>query len=224
MDLTGIEGLTPEQVEAINSLHQTDVNGLKDKNAELLGKMDTFKGELSAKEQAIEDARKVAADAEIKVLESQGKYEEALSLREKERAELVGKAETETNRVKDLLKQRDLGDIKSSILAGVQESLRPAADAMLNSIANVAYDEAGKALVSIKYADKEFSNTADFMEFAKTDSTWSALLGAPNTQGFDVNNSNAQGAGNASRKTMKADDKAAYIEKHGQDAYLKLPK
>ena len=89
MDLTEIEGLTPEQVEAITALHSQDVEGLKGKNTELLGKFDSFKTELSAKEQAIEDAREAAKQAEITALESQGKYEEAKKLSESQLAKAM---------------------------------------------------------------------------------------------------------------------------------------
>lgn len=224
MDLTGIEGLTTEQVEAITALHSQDVEGLKGKNTELLGKMDGYKGDLTAKEQALEDARKVAADAEIKSLESQGKYEEAKKLNESELAKMVAREQELTKSAQGALKQRDLKDVKFGILSKVQEPLRQAAEALLDKITDVTYDDSKNAIPSIKYADKEFNNTADFLEFAKTDPTFSALLGAPNTQGFDVNKTNAKGFSGVSRSKMSADEKAAFIEKHGQESFLKLPK
>lgn len=215
MDLTEIEGLTPEQVEAISNLHNADIEGLKTKNGELLGKMDSFKGELTTKEQSLEEARKAAADAEIKALESQGKYEEAKKLSESELAKMVAREKELTQKAQDALKQRDLKDVKFSILSKVQDELKAPAEAMLNSITDITYDENGNALTSIKYADKEFSNTADFLEFAQTDSTWSALLGAPMTQGLDVKKSNAKGGGNLSSKPfnqMTMAEKKLYMD------------
>ena len=213
-----VEDLADKSPEDILALVSANEEGLKGKNTELLGKMDGYKGDLTAKEQALEDARKVAADAEIKSLESQGKYEEAKKLNELELAKMVAREQELTKSAQGALKQRDLKDVKFGILSKVQEPLRQAAEALLDKITDVTYDDSKNAIPSIKWAEQEFNNTGDFLEFAKTDATFSALLGAPNTQGFDVNKSNAKGAG-FDAKTAAMD---AAIKSGNTAEYLRL--
>ena len=71
----------------------------------------------------------------------------------------------------------------------------PAAKAMLNQNTTITYSEDGTINKSIRHGDKEFTDTSSFIEFAKTDSTWSSMLKAPNTQGVGANNSVAGKAG-----------------------------
>ena len=195
MDLSTIEGLTEAQISAIQAAHDNDITGLKTKNSELLGKMDSYKGEVSASAQAIEEARQVAVKAEAEKQEALGNYAEAQKLREQERAELVAKADAEAKKAMDMLKQRDLKDVHFDILGKVDSNLAPAAQAMLSGMTDISYDENGQPVVTIKCGDKKFSNTADFLAHAETDATWKAMLKAPDTKGINVHNSNAQGGG-----------------------------
>ena len=215
MDLTGIEGLTEAQIEAITAKHNDDVTGLKNKNTELLGKMDSFKGEMSETAKAIEEARQVAVKAEAEKQEALGNYAEAQKLREQERAELVAKAEGAAKQAQEALKQRDLKDVQSDILSKVREDLKAPAKAMLDTISDIAYDEQGNAKPVIAYAGKRFNSTAEFLEFASTDSTWSAMFEAPKTKGLDVHSSNAQGGVELSGKKlneMTMAEKKAYMK------------
>ena len=203
MDLSNIEGLTEAQISAIQAAHDNDVTGLKSKNSELLGKMDSYKGEATASAQAIEEARQVAVTAEAEKQEALGNYAEAQKLREAERAELVAKADTQAKKAMDMLKQRDLKDIHFDILSKVGENLQAPAQAMLNTMTDISYGENGEITISIRCGEKDFNNTADFLMHAETDATWKAMLKAPDTKGIDVHNSNAQGGGNDSKQTTQ---------------------
>ena len=200
MDLSLIEGLTEAQITAIQAVHDTDVTGLKGKNSELLGKMDSYKSEVTASSLAIEEARQVAVTAEAEKQEALGNYAEAQKLREAERAELVAKANAQADKAQNMLKQRDLKDVHFDILNKVGDNLQAPAQAMLNAMTDINYGENGETNISIKCGDKEFSNTVDFLAHAETDATWKAMLKAPNTQGIKVNNSNAQGGGISGKK------------------------
>ena len=202
MDLSTIEGLDDTQKQAILALHDTDVVGLKDKNSELLGKISENKTAASESEQIVEEARKATVKAKQETLEAQGKYDEAKKLGEEERATLIAKAESETNTVKSLLRERDIGDVRSDILAKVHDNFSPAAKAMLREAMEVEYSEDGKPTVSIRLGDAKLSKT-DFLKQAETDPTWSAMLKAPDTQGTGANNSQgSQGAG--SKETVQS--------------------
>ena len=119
MDLSTIDGLTEEQKQAILAAHEDNITGLKNKNSELLGKVNDSKAVVSEKERIAEEARQAAVKAEEERLLAEGKYNEAQQLREKERAELVAKAESEANAAKEMLKQRDLKDVHFGILSKV---------------------------------------------------------------------------------------------------------
>ncbi len=204
MELSTIEGLTEAQITAIKALHDTDVTGLKDKNTELLGKMDGYKTDAQKNADSIEEARQTAVRAKEAQLLAEGKYEEAQQLRETERADLVATANTEKEKAQNMLKQRDLKDVHFDILNKVGDNLQAPAQAMLNAMTDISYGENGETNVSIKCGDKEFSNTVDFLAHAETDATWQAMLKAPETKGLDVHNSNAQGGGNGNKNSVQS--------------------
>jgi len=207
MDLTGIEGLTEAQITAIQAVHDTDVTGLKNKNTELLGKMDGFKGELTASEQAIEDARKTAVEAEKQKLVAEGKFAEAQKLGEEERTKAIAEANKLTEIAQSALKQRDLSEFHAEMMLSVHDDpiKRIAAQSMIDKNSSVTYDEQGNKTLSMKIGDKEFSNTVDFLAHAETDAIWKAMLKAPETKGLNVHNSNAQGSGtdNANKSALE---------------------
>ncbi len=189
MDLSTIEGLDDTQKQAILALHDTDVVGLKDKNSELLGKISENKTAASESEQIVEEARKATVKAKQETLEAQGKYDEAKKLGEEERATLIAQAESETNTVKSLLRERDIGEVRNDIMQLVSDDpiARIAALAELKEALDVSYDE-GKPTVTIRLGDAKLNKT-DFLKQAETDPTWSAMLKAPDTQGTGANGS-----------------------------------
>lgn len=186
-------GISEEQADAILGLHNEDVNGLKSKNTELLGKFDTFKTDLSEKDKALEDARQVAALAEEAKLKANGDMEGLKKHYEGQLAETTAAMKLQTETAQNALKQRDLSEVYSEIMRGVHENFTPAAQALLAANTEVNYGEDGKAQVTICHGDKEFNSTADFKEFAKTDPTWSAMLKAPDTKGTGATNTNNGG-------------------------------
>jgi len=137
MDLSTIEGLDDTQKQAILALYDTDIVGLKDKNSELLGKISDNKTAASESEQIVEEARKATVKAQQETLEAQGKYAEAKKLGEEERAKLIAQAESETNNVKGLLRERDIGDVRGDILGKVHDNFSSAAKAMLRGAREV---------------------------------------------------------------------------------------
>lgn len=78
--LDKIEGLTPEQQEAINKL----AGGLISKKTELEEKLSKAKGSLSAEESAQEKLAALEANIERERLESKENYQGALTLKEQE--------------------------------------------------------------------------------------------------------------------------------------------
>mgnify|MGYP003636851428 FL=1 len=75
-----IDGLTPEQIEAVNGL----AGGLINKKTELEEKLSKAKGSLSSEESAQEKLRILEANIERQQLESKENYQGALTLKENE--------------------------------------------------------------------------------------------------------------------------------------------
>ena len=68
MHLSGVEGLTPEQIEAITAQHTLSTEGLANKNAELLNEKKTVQQRLNDESQALEDSRLAAVKANEEAL------------------------------------------------------------------------------------------------------------------------------------------------------------
>ena len=204
MDLSLIEGLTEAQITAIQAVHETDVTGLKSKNTELLGKMDSYKGELNAGEQALEEARKANVELEKAQLVQAGKYDEALKLEREENSKTTAALQLSTEVANNALKQRDLGEFHAEMMLSIHDDpiKQIAAKSIIEKNSSVTYDEQGNKTLCMKVGDKQFNNTADFLMHAETDATWKAMLKAPDTQGIEVHNSNAQGGGNYEKADM----------------------
>ena len=75
-----IEGLTPEQVTALNGL----ASGMSDKNTDLLGKLNTQKGSLTESAGELERLRILEQGLEQSKLEEANNYKGALELKEQE--------------------------------------------------------------------------------------------------------------------------------------------
>ncbi len=208
-------GLDEDKAKEALSLHDADITGLKSKNSELLNKIDGYKGQMSEQERAVEEARKVAAEKEEARLKAEGDIEGLKKHYETQLAEATAQLSSEKEAAQNALKQRDLSEVHSEIMRGVHENFAPAAQALLNANTSVAYDEQGNKTVTIAHGDKQFNSVADFKEFAKTDSTWSAMLSAPNTQGIGAEgNKGGQAAINtneAAENAKKQGDLMGYL-------------
>jgi len=186
-------GISEEQADAILGLHNEDVNGLKSKNTELLGKFDSFKTDLSAKDQALEDARQVAAKAEEEKLKANGDMEGLKAHYEEQLANTTAQMKLQTETAQNALKQRDLGEVHSGVMREVHENFFQAAQALLDKNTSLTYGEDGKPNATIRLGDKDLS-VSDFMETAKTDPMWSAMFKAPDTKGIGATNTGGQAA------------------------------
>lgn len=208
-------GLDEDKAKEALALHEEDVGGLKTKNTELLGKFEGYKTDLSTKDQAIEDARKVAAAAEEAKLKANGDMEGLKKHYEEQLANTTAQMKLQTETAQNALKQRDLSEVHSDIMRGVHENFTPAAQALLNANTEVSYGEDGAKKITIRHGEKEFNSTADFKEFAKSDPTWSAMLSAPNTQGVGAEgNKGGQAAAvsnNAAEAAKKTGDQVGHL-------------
>ena len=195
-------GLDEDKAKEALNLHNEDVNGLKTKNTELLGKIDGYKGQMTEQEKAVQDARQVATEKEEARLKAEGDMEGLKKHYETQLAETTAQLSSEKETAQNALKQRDLSEVHSDIMRGVHENFTPAAQALLNANTEVSYGEGGVKKITIRHGEKEFNTTADFKEFAKSDPTWSAMLSAPNTQGVGAEGNKGSQAASASQEPL----------------------
>lgn len=187
-------GLSEEQLAGINE----HVAGLKASNTKLMDETKQAKIASSEKDTAVEEARKVAADEKAKTLEAQGKYEEAQKLREEERANLVAEANADAEKYKKALDDNHLTIAKNGILNKVLDAFQPAAEAVLNSVVSVSYDDTGKPSTVYKYGEQEFSSAADFINGVGEDAMWSGMLKGADSSGAGTKQSNNSGGASSS--------------------------
>ena len=173
--IENIEGLTPEQVAAVNEL----AKGLADKNTDLLGKISSGKEQASGTAAEMEALRLFKQSSDVKTAEDAQSYVDAKEL-------------TATAHLAEMLKANDRGDAAeaqlktllidnglSTALDGVNinKDLKAGAVAMLQASALITD---GKAMVG----DKSLSDAVK--EWAETD-TGKAFCLAPNNSGGDGN-------------------------------------
>ncbi|MCP4325614.1 MAG: hypothetical protein GY787_28000, partial [Alteromonadales bacterium] len=103
--LDKIEGLTPEQQQAINDL----AGGQSNKINELLGKLSESKGSIGDGEAAKEELRLLKSSIEQKGLEEKQHYKESLSLRDKDHAASIEKLTNESKADKSLIHELLVG-------------------------------------------------------------------------------------------------------------------
>tara|TARA_R110000765_G_scaffold422285_1_gene529234 strand:+ start:1398 stop:2054 length:657 start_codon:yes stop_codon:yes gene_type:complete len=185
--LEAIEGLTPEQVDAVNKL----AGGLINKKSELEEKLSKAKGSLSAEESAQEKLSILEANIERDGLLAKENYQGALSLKEQEYNAALEKLTTGAGE-KDALIHKLLVDNGLSaqlVQYGVSKDLMPLIQQALSSQAKITD---GQAMIGEQ-------SLSDFMkDWAETPQGKASRV-APGNAGGD----GAGGGGIPANKTMK---------------------
>ena len=176
-NLEGIEGLTDEQISAI----QERGAALVAKRDEVLGETKETKAKLREQTEALESARKAAKDAEAKALEAQGKYEEAQKIREEERAKLVAEAEAERDAFKSQIEKRAEGELLESLLSDVIPEQKDFVRAYLQSLVQKEYNN-GELNLSLSYEGENLT-PSDFKSRAFESDMFKAVLRGANSSG-----------------------------------------
>ena len=194
MDLSGVEGLSEEQTASILAAHNADVEGLKNQQAKLVDETKSAKQAASENANAVEEARKAAADTEARNLELQGKYDEAQKIREAEKAKLVAEAHAIADKYKNALEAKDMLEARSPILSKVLDQFKPAAEAILAKNIDIAYDDEGNAKTVFRHGEQEFSSASDFIDGVSGDAMWDGMLRGADSSGAGTKQSKESGA------------------------------
>lgn len=128
-------GLTEEQADAVLAEHNTSVEGLKNKNSEILGKLQTQKSAVTESESELEVLRQFKQNKELEEAESKSNYEDALKLvqeREGKKAkDLEQKLSTYESQLHTLIVDNKLDEVLDSVK--VNPALKKAAKTMLSN-------------------------------------------------------------------------------------------
>lgn len=199
LDLSKIEGLTDEQIAAISQLHESETAGLVSKTQELLNEKKTVQATAQEQASALEQARQAAVKAEEEKLLAEGRYKEAQELREKERAELVAKAENEAKIAKDNLEKYHRSNALNSALSMIHDDFKELSSAKLDSMIKIDYNEQGEALTKfINNGEVVASSVDEFKGWAAEQDSFKRIMNGVNSSGAGASNANggANGANN----------------------------
>jgi hypothetical protein len=192
MDLSKIEGLTEEQSAAITALHNTETEGLRNKNDQLLGEKKSVQQSAAEQAHSLELARQAAVKAEEEKLVAEGKYKEALDLREKENAELTAKANEEAQKAKDALNNYHKGSALSEVKSLIHDDFKELAGAQLSNMLKVGYNDQQQPVTTFEYEGKVVASSVDeFKGWASEQPQFAKILKGVDSSGAGTTRSHS---------------------------------
>lgn len=231
--------ITPEMQKLIDERVASEVTGLKNKNSELLGTIKQQKDNLSRFEGIDPDAvrgiiQRFSDDEEAKLIAA-GKVDEVLDKRtERMRADVdkqikaanerADKAEAFSSKFRD----RVLGDAIRGAAAKAGALAEASDDLILRAKGAFQLNDEGEAVAVDANGDVLFGKDGKTpltpLEWAESLKETAPHL-FPRAEGTGAGgHKQGGGGGSLKRSEMTSTDKAAYIRKHGQQAFLQLPK
>lgn len=210
MDFTKY-GLDDEVLAQIKTDYEADIQGLKAKNTDLIGREIKLKAEIESK--ALEFATK-EQDAKVLLAEKEGDIEKyKLAVQEREDNLAI---------VKQEFRQAEEGRLIEAELSNFSTKLvqDPAARSYMQSKfkENIEFVD---GQLKAKDPTKTIEQLAESLISDKANANY--ILQSVGSGAGSVG-SVGNGTATTGRSKMNADQKASYIGEHGQDAYLKLPK
>lgn len=188
IDLSQIEGLTEDQVAAITAMHNSETEGLRNKNDQILGEKKTFQQEVAEKAQALEDARQAAIKAEEQKLVANGEVEQLKAHYETQLAEQTAAAQSLAEKAQSALLQRDKSSALNSALSMIHDDYKGLAEAQLSNMLEISYNDDNLAISTFKHEGKVVANNIDeFKSWAGEQDQFKRIL-----KGVDSSGANTQ--------------------------------
>lgn len=203
-DGTEIEAFTAEEMEA--KLSETTA-GLKAKVDELLGESKSAK----QKARELEEAQAAIEEARAK---EKGEFKELYEREQKAKAELAEKYEGFAKRIQE----KEVEASAQSLAAELTRDTKRA-ELLKEQVSKFArYTEDGvKFEMGGVYVDRD-----KILTYIKDN--YPFLIDGSGATGGGAAGSKGGRAATLNRSKMTAEEKAAYVKEHGQEAFLKLPK
>lgn len=224
MDLTKIEGLnlSAEQITAITAASQVDIDaatlGLVNKNTELLGEKKTALQTVTESENLLADARLASTKLAEEKLLAEGKYTEALELREKQNAELTATANAATEKAQSALDKFHKGNALNNVLGLIHDDYKELATSQLSNMIKIGYNDQGEVITTFESNGKVIANNVEeFKGWASEQSAFKKILNGVDSSGADTTQSrgSASSASNGDWSKMSIAEKTKHLETKG---------
>lgn len=199
MDLSKIEGLTEEQQALITAMHNTETEGLRNKNEQLLGEKKNIQGTVAEKEKIAEDARQAAVKAEEEKLKASNDMEGLKTHYEKQLAEQTATANEAVKAVQQALLSRDKGTVLNKVNNLIHDDFKDLASDKLSNMLKVGYNDQQQPIITFEQDGKVVANNIDeFKSWAGEQPQFAKILKGVDSSG--ANTQRSQGNGVASGK------------------------
>lgn len=190
MDLSTIEGLTPEQQSAILEMHQKETEGLKTNRDAFRTEKEAAAAKAAENAQAAEAARQELVAKEQELLKAQGDMEGYRKSVEAEFAKREAVQKELTEKAQNALLERD----KTSVMAELQSMLHPdrvyAGKVMLSNALNVSYNDQGEASFTFTHNGEVVADSIEsFKSWAAENSDYKQVLRGVDSGGAGVTQS-----------------------------------
>lgn len=187
MDLSTIEGLTPEQAAAILEMHNKETEGLKTNRDAFRSEKEAAAAKAAENAQAAEAARQELVAKEQELLKAQGDMEGYRKSVEAEFAKREAVQKQLTEKAQNALLERD----KTSVMADLQSMLHPdrayAGKVMLSNALNVSYNDEGIANFTFKHNGEVVADSVEsFKSWAAENSDYKQVLRGVDSGGAGV--------------------------------------
>jgi predicted nuclease with TOPRIM domain len=210
MDLSKIEGLSEDQQAAIMAQFNTGIEGLKNKNSELINEKKNVQQANEEKEQALEDARKAALNAEEQRLKLAGDMDGLKTHFEQQLAEQTAKANEAAEKAQTALLSRDKQSVLGKALALIHDDFKAVSTPMLSSMIDISYNDKGEAVTSFKNNGEVIAtDVSTFQSWAEKQDTFKNILNGVNSSG-----AGATQTGSASGKPLTLTEKAIMLNQN----------
>jgi len=192
MDLSKIEGLTEEQSAAITAMYNTDTEGLRNKNEQLLGEKKSQQAAAAEQAQIAEDARLAAVKAEEARLKAANDMDGLKSHYETQLAEQTAAANEAAETAKTALLSRDKSTVLNQALSLIHDDYKGLAEAQLSNMLKISYNDQQQPVTAFEHAGKVVANNIDeFKSWAGEQSQFKKILNGVDSSGADTRQSHS---------------------------------
>lgn len=202
MDLSKIEGLTEQQTAAITAILNTETEGLRNKNEELIGEKRAMQGSVAEQAQQVEDARLAAVKANEEALKSAGDMEGLKTHYETQLAEHTAAANEAAKAAQNALLSRDKGTVLNKALGLIHDDYKGLAEAQLSNMLKISYNDQQQPITTFEYEDKVVANNIEeFKSWAGEQSQFSKILKGVDSSGAGTTRSQSNSVASGGENT-----------------------
>jgi len=189
MDLSEYD--LPEEVKAkIMAQHTLETEGLRTSKDAILAEKKTLQVSSVEQSQLLEESRLANNKLAEQKLIDEGKYTEALALRETEFNDMSAKEKLATKTATDALLSRDKGVEMTKVMSLIHDDYKGIAKAELSNILKIGYNEQGMVTTTYEHEGKVVANNIDeFSGWAAEQPQFKRILNGVDSSGANTTQS-----------------------------------